>query len=67
MMIATPTAAAWAAGVQQLALTDARALELAAELRRLDAAVSQAAAILDFDSAPADFQRVLEGATPIPR
>ena len=43
-------------------LSQMRAAELAAELMRLNAAVRQAATVLNFDSAPSDFQRVLEAA-----
>ena len=65
-MIAARSVTEWATGPQDPVLTEARALELAAELRRLEAAVSQAARILDFDSAPSSFQRVLEAAAPAP-
>jgi hypothetical protein len=51
-----------AVGLNDLPLTDTRAAELAAELVRLNAAVRQAATMLHFDSAPGDFQRVLEAA-----
>ncbi len=54
----------WAAGLQDLHLTEARACELAAELARLDAAVRQTTGILDFDSEPASFRRILEAAAP---
>jgi hypothetical protein len=67
MTISPRSVTDWAAGPQDLALTEARALELAAELSRLDPAVREAALILDFDSAPASFQRVLEAAAPTPQ
>lgn len=50
------------AGLNHMKLTEARAAELAAELARLNAAVRDAAAVLHFDSAPSDFQRVIEAA-----
>jgi hypothetical protein len=47
-----------------IALTEARATALAADLARLEAALAQASAALDFDSSPDSFARILDAAAP---